>query len=64
METDTFPTLADTTRMVIRTVYGNAPSGKDVVVYEVQGAKHSWHAKDLPTSEIIWKFFEATMKED
>lgn len=64
METDTFPTLADSTRMVIRTVYGNAPSGKDVVVYEVQGAKHSWHAKDLPTSEIIWKFFEATMKED
>ncbi len=64
MVTDTFPTLADSTRMVIRTVYGNAPSGKDVVVYEVQGAKHSWHAKDLPTSEIIWKFFEATMKDD
>lgn len=64
MATDSFPTLDDSARMVIRTVYSNAPSGKDVVVYEVRGAGHSWHAKDLPTSEIIWQFFEATMKEE
>lgn len=64
IETETFPTLEDSTRMVTRTVYGNAPSGMDVVVYEVEGGPHSWHAKDVPTSEIIWKFFEATMKED
>lgn len=56
--------MDDSARMVIRTVYSNAPSGKDVVVYEVRGAGHSWHAKDLPTSEIIWQFFEATMKEE
>ncbi len=60
--TDSFPTLSDSTRLVIHTVYGNSPSGKDVEVYEVQGAPHSWHAKDLPTSEIVWKFFEKTMK--
>lgn len=64
METDSFPTMRDSTRMVTRTIYGNAPSGMDVVVYEVDGGSHSWHSKDLPTSEIIWKFFEATMKED
>ena len=64
METDSFPTLRDPERMVIRTVYGNAPSGMDVVVYEVQGAPHSWHAKDMPTSQIVWDFFKATMKED
>lgn len=64
METDSFPTLRDSTRMVTRTVYGNAPSGMDVVLYEVDGGPHSWHNKDLPTSEIIWKFFEATMKEN
>lgn len=64
MESDSFPTLADSTRMVTRTVYGNAPSGMDVVVYEVDGGPHSWHAKDLPTSRIIWDFFEATMKKE
>lgn len=61
--TDTFPTLKDSTRMVIHTVYGNSPSGKDVEVYEVQGGPHSWHAKDLPTSEIIWQFFSKILKE-
>lgn len=65
MATDTFPTLTDSTRMVVRTVYGDAPSGMDVVLYEIEGGTHSWHAKDVPTSEIIWQFFEATMnKED
>lgn len=64
METDSFPSMRDSTRMITRTVYGNAPSGMDVVVYEVDGGPHSWHSKDLPTSEIIWQFFEATMKEN
>ncbi len=64
IETDSFPTMRDSTRMVTRTIYGNAPSGMDVIVYEIEGGSHSWHNKDLPTSEIIWKFFETTMKKD
>ena len=64
IDTEVFPTMSDSTRMITKTVYGNAPSGMDVVVYEVEGGPHSWHAKDLPTSEIVWKFFEATMKKE
>lgn len=58
MQTDTVPLLADSLRVAERTVYSGAPSGKDVVVYRVNGAKHSWHNKDLPTAQIIWDFFK------
>lgn len=61
MSMETFPALSDSSRMVIHTTYGNAPSGKDVEVYEVQGAPHCWHEKDLPTAEIIWQFFRKTL---
>ena len=56
MVTDSVPTMRDPNRYAIRTVYSGSPSGKDVIVYRVQGAKHSWHAKDLPTARIIWDF--------
>lgn len=55
--TDTFPTLADPERIVTHTVYGGAPSGFDVEVYRIQGGPHSWAVKDLPTHELIWRFF-------
>ncbi len=62
MKVDSIPALSDSTRMVIRTHYGDAPSGKDVVLYEVQGGKHTWQAKDVSTSEIIWNFFRQMLK--
>ncbi|MDE6099912.1 MAG: esterase [Paramuribaculum sp.] len=42
---------------VSRCVYGDAPSGRDVVVYRVEGAGHSWHAADLDTGELLIEFF-------
>lgn len=57
MTTDSFPTLQDADRMVIRTRWADAPSGCDVELYEVQGAPHSWHAKDVPTGRLAWEFF-------
>ena len=58
MCSESFPTLSDSTRIITHTVYGNSPSGRDVEVYEIAGAGHSWHKKDLPTAEIIWQFFK------
>lgn len=55
VETDTIPSLRG--GKVFHTLYAGAPSGCDVEVYEVDGAKHSWHAKDFPTSETILRFF-------
>lgn len=58
--TATFETLkssADPKRNIIHTVYSGSPSACDVELYEINGGKHSWAAKDLPTAEIIWKFF-------
>lgn len=58
MHTESFPTLADSTRMVTRTIYYDAPTGYDVEVWRVQGGKHSWHAKDVATHEAVWNFFK------
>ena len=57
MRTETRPTLADSARLITRTVYYDAPSGYDVELLRVQGAKHSWHAKDVATHEVVWQFF-------
>lgn len=62
MSTDSFPTLQDPERIVTHTAYDDAPSGLDVEVYEVAGAGHSWHDKDLDTAGIIWNFFRRTLK--
>lgn len=58
MRTETFPTLADSTRTVTRTIYYDAPSGYDVEVWRVEGGKHSWHAKDVGTHDVVWNFFK------
>lgn len=63
MQVDKYPTLSDSTRMVTRTVYADAPSGMDVVVYEIDGGKHSWGAKDVKTSQLIWDFFSKYLKK-
>lgn len=58
MRTETFPTLADSTRTVTRTIYYDAPSGFDVEVWRVEKGKHSWHAKDVATHDVVWNFFK------
>lgn len=57
MRTETRPTLADSTRVITRTIYSDAPTGYDVEVLRVQGGKHSWHAKDVGTHDVVWEFF-------
>lgn len=64
VQVDKYPSMSDSTRMVTRTIYADAPSGMDVVVYEIEGGKHSWHAKDVNTSQLIWDFFSAYLKKD
>ena len=51
-------------RMLKRTVYGGSPTGKTVVLYEVDGGRNSWHAKDIDTGETVWQFFESVLKRD
>ena len=57
MEIDSFPAKCDASRMVIRTSYSGAPSNCDVVIYEIDGGKHSWADEDVDTSKILWDFF-------
>lgn len=57
MTTDTFPAKRDASRLVKRTTYGGAPSGCDVIIYEIEGGKHSWAEEDVDTSKILWDFF-------
>ena len=64
MATDTFPAKRDASRQVTRTVYGDAPSGCDVVVYEIDGGKHSWADEDMDTSKIIWDFFSRYLVDE
>lgn len=59
---ETFPTLADSTRMVTRTIYSDSPHGFDVEVYRIGGGPHSWAVKDVPTHELIWNFFKKYLK--
>ena len=61
--TDTVPSLPESGKTVVRTVYGDSPSGADVVLYRIEGGKHSWAKKDIETSEIILDFFESYLKK-
>ena len=64
LTTDTIASKADPNRMITRYVYSGAPSGMDVVVYEIDGGTHSWANKDLDTGEIIWQFFAPYVKKE
>ena len=57
MSASSMPSKADPDRSIDITTYGGSQSGKDVVLYEVEGGKHSWHDKDVDTGEIIISFF-------
>ncbi len=64
LTTDTIALMVDPYRMLTRYVYSGAPSGMDVVVYEIDGGAHSWANKDLDTGEIIWQFFAPYVKKE
>ncbi len=61
MTIDTFPTKCDASRLVKRTTYSCAPSDCDVIIYEIEGGKHSWADDDVDTSRILWVFFQAIL---
>jgi polyhydroxybutyrate depolymerase len=42
--------------------YLGGDDGIEVRLYEVQGAKHSWHLKDMDTCEEMWGFFRQYLK--
>lgn len=62
LEVDTVASKRPDTHPVIRYRYSGAPSGADVELYRVEGAPHSWHAKDLDTGTILWEFFSRYLK--
>lgn len=59
---DSLASLRDPQRLITRTVHTGSPSGREVVLYEIYGGKHSWADRDLPTAEIIWDFFTPLLK--
>ncbi len=61
---DIFPTKRDANRMVKRTFYSDAPSDCDVVIYEIEGGKHSWADEDVDTSKILWDFFSRYLVDE
>ena len=42
--------------------YLGGDDGIEVRLYEVQGAKHSWHLADMDTCEEMWRFFSGYLK--
>lgn len=54
---DTVPSVPGSQRLVTRSVYSGSPSGADVVLYRIDGGAHRWGTDDLPTSDIICRFF-------
>lgn len=46
------------THYIIRHFYSGGPGNNDVQLYEVVGAPHCWHSKDINTGEEIWNFFK------
>ena len=42
--------------------YMGGDDGIEVRLYEVQGAKHSWHLADMDTCEEMWAFFRQYLK--
>jgi polyhydroxybutyrate depolymerase len=54
---DSIPSNPGSNRAVMRYTYSGAPSGCDVILYRIEGGPHSWAAADLPTGEIVCRFF-------
>ncbi|MGM9827983.1 MAG: alpha/beta hydrolase family esterase [Muribaculaceae bacterium] len=62
MVCDTLTSLTRPEAKVYHTLYTDSPYGTDVEVYEIDGGKHSWGHKDVPTAEIILRFFNRYVK--
>lgn len=62
--TDTIPSKqGDKGHITVRRKYTGGTAGTEVWWYEVVGAPHSWHAKDLNTGEEVWSFFKHFLKK-
>ncbi|MDE6543687.1 MAG: prolyl oligopeptidase family serine peptidase [Muribaculaceae bacterium] len=57
------PVKPDATHSAKRHIYYDSPYGYDVELYEIVGAPHSWHSKDIDTGEIILSFFDRYRKK-
>lgn len=62
MVCDTLTSLTRPEAPVYHTVYTDSPYSADVEVYEIEGGKHSWGHKDVPTADIIVRFFSKYVK--
>ncbi|MBQ9193865.1 MAG: prolyl oligopeptidase family serine peptidase [Bacteroidales bacterium] len=59
-ETVTLPRKGD--HPVVLHRYLGGDDGIEVRLYEVQGAKHSWHLADMDTCREMWAFFRQYMR--
>ena len=59
-ETTTLPQKGE--HPVVLHRYLGGDDGIEVRLYEVQGAKHSWHLADMDTCEEMWRFFSGYLK--
>ena len=59
-ETTTLPQKGE--HPVVLHRYLGGDDGIEVRLYEVQGAKHSWHLADMDTCEEMWAFFRRYLK--
>ena len=59
-ETTTLPQKGE--HPVVLHRYLGGDDGIEVRLYEVQGAKHSWHLADMDTCEEMWAFFRKYLK--
>lgn len=59
---DTLPLKSADSHQVISHKYVDAKSGKEIWLYEVVGAGHSWFNYDINTAEEIWKFFSMYLR--
>ena len=59
-ETTTLPLKGE--HPVVLHRYLGGDDGIEVRLYEVQGAKHTWHLADMDTCEEMWAFFKLYLK--
>lgn len=59
---DEITKVAGSKRVVTRYHYSGAPSGADAILYRIEGGAHRWGTDDLPTSEILCRFFAKYVK--
>ena len=64
MAIDTIPNKRDASQIVKCTSYSGSPSNCDVILYEIEGGKHSWAEEEVNTSKILWDFFSRYLVEE